>query len=76
MKLSLRFSLMLAFAVVVQPFAVHAADSGQWVFCCRADNDLYRVTKTHWPDLLRVESTDLAFQQAPRAAGVLVLADR
>ena len=76
MRLSLRFSLILAFGAVIQPFALQAADSGQWVFCCRADNDLYRVATNHWPELLRVEDRDLAFQQAPRGAGVLVLADR
>jgi hypothetical protein len=75
MSFSSRFGLALALITVVPLFTAPAADTGQWVFCCRADNDLYRIATNHWPGSPRVEDTDLAFHQAPPGAAVLVLAD-
>lgn len=45
------------------------------VFCCKAENDLFRVAIQQWPGLVRVDTTDAALEQAPRGAGVLILAD-
>jgi len=61
-----------------QVFPAESPASGgspRWVFCCRADNDLYRVAKNYWPQSLRAESVNEAFRQSPPEAGVLVLAD-
>ena len=52
-----------------------SGSSPRWVFCCHADNDLYRVATNYWPQTLRAESVNEAFRQSPPEAGVLVLAD-
>ena len=49
--------------------------SPRWVFCCRAENDLYRVATNYWPQSLRAESVNEALRRSPPDAGVLVLAD-
>ncbi len=45
------------------------------VFCCRADNDLYRVARAQGVECRRFENAAKAVAEAPTGAGVLVLAD-
>jgi hypothetical protein len=46
-----------------------------FVFCCRADNDLFRVVTTNRGTQTRYSDTLEAVQQAPEGAGILILAD-
>jgi len=51
------------------------ADSSKLLFCCSADNDLYRVMTAGGRRYPRVESAQAAIAQATRGQGVLILAD-
>jgi len=46
------------------------------VFCCAADNDLYRVLTAGGADCLRHDNAKDALRAAPEGSGVLILADR
>ena len=46
------------------------------VFCCRADNDLYRVMTADGKQYPRFDTAAQAIQGASEGAGVLILADR
>ena len=52
-----------------------ANDALNLVFCCAADNDLYRVMTTGTREYSRVESAAKAVQRAASGSGVLILAD-
>ncbi len=71
--------LLLAMAAGAT-FAIAAAPAAEpaqpkLVFCCTADNDLYRVMTADGTVYPRLASAAEAVQAAPQGAGVLVLAD-
>lgn len=63
--------------LVIMPAAALAATnpSPALVFCCAADNDLYRVMTAGGQSQARVETPAAAIENAPEGAGVLILAD-
>jgi len=60
--------------LVATALATAAADRGNWIFCCRPDNDLFRVARTA-VKASRVDNPAEAVRQAPDGAAVLLLAD-
>ncbi len=71
-----RFALAIAAgAWMLGATGVVGAGKPSWTFCCRPDNDLYRVATHSLPAPLRFASLDMALEQAPVGGGLLVLAD-
>ena len=66
-------SVVLFLCVVA--VAEAAGDSLNLVFCCRADNDLYKVLSAGGGDYARYDSAAEAIERAGDGAGVLLLAD-
>ncbi|OHB53704.1 MAG: hypothetical protein A2Y12_15140 [Planctomycetes bacterium GWF2_42_9] len=51
------------------------AENANLVFCCRANNDLYKVLAAGGNDYARYDTADEAITKACEGAGVLILAD-
>ncbi len=61
--------------VLVAAAARGRAGAVPLVFCCRADNDLYRVAMAQGLECRRFQDAAQAVAEAPEGAGVLLLAD-
>jgi len=67
-------SLILALTVLAAAPQTAPADP-RLVFCCNADNDLYRVMAASGVEYPRYETAEQAIDAAPSGSGVLTLAD-
>lgn len=65
---------LLCFIAAASLFSAGAADTAAWFFCCRPDNDLFRVAGAA-VRATRVDTPAAAVGQAPNGAAVLLLAD-
>ncbi|MBN1342073.1 MAG: hypothetical protein JXQ73_05300 [Phycisphaerae bacterium] len=75
-RLSSIMCAVLAIAAASGQAAPEDVDADpEFVFCCRADNDLYRVMGENGAVCPRYANAAEAVRQAPSGAGVLILAD-
>jgi len=66
--------LQVALALACGPAQAHQ-DPGRIAFCCRADNDLYRVVCANGVPCVRAGSPEEAVRKAAPGGGLLILAD-
>ena len=65
--------IALAWALALR--GVFGAGSPPFVFNCRPDNDLYRLSTNYWPDARRYDDLEAALAHTPAGGGLFVLAD-
>jgi len=67
--------MLLAAGVIFSPSPLAAAPPPNLVFCCQADNDLYRVVTSDGGKYARYDAPGDAVKAATKGSGVLILAD-
>lgn len=67
--------MLLALGVIFSPLPLAAAPPPNLVFCCQADNDLYRVVTSDGGKYARYDAPGDAVKAATKGSGVLILAD-
>ena len=67
--------ILFALGAIFSPAPLAAAPPLNLVFCCRADNDLYRIASMHGARHARYDAPGDAVKAATEGSGVLILAD-